>query len=94
MDFIFRSLVVFMVDRSEKIFNWLYLGGVINTIQSNLNYAAPFFLIEGRSFFMKVLFLRILPVSPGFEFFGEGAWVAVAEDVQVGVEFGGVVKVF
>ena len=31
---------------------------------------------------------------PGSEFFGEGFFVAVAEDVQVGVEFGGVVKVF
>ena len=31
---------------------------------------------------------------PGSEFFGEVFFVAVAEGVQVGVEFGGVVKVF
>ena len=31
---------------------------------------------------------------PGSEFLGEGFFVAVAEGVQVGVEFGGVVKVF
>ena len=31
---------------------------------------------------------------PGSEFFGEGFFVAVAEGVQVGVEFGGVVKMF
>ena len=31
---------------------------------------------------------------PASEFFGEGFFVTVAEGVQVGVEFGGVVKVF